>query len=643
MITAAQRAVYRKMLLEAGFAPLPLNGKRPVLDDWPSLVATGADIERWAPSAANTGFLTRLTPVLDVDLLDADAAEAVEGLVKDRFGDAGAVLVRVGRPPKRAIPFQTDRPFAKIVVNLIAPNGHEERIEFLADGQQCVTDGIHPDTHKPYRWLGGAPGAVKRGELPAIDEAEAQGLVDDAVELLIAEHGYRRKPEVLAPRPNGAPGGDTSAWGFLGNPIDHDALTAGAMTLLQAGMHDAAAVNFLRATVAGLQEVDEERRGRRLDEIPAMVRSARAKLGDGEAPRTPPPGKLTGSFTAASLEGLPVPPRVWHVPGLVPARTVTLLGGDGGVGKSILALQLAFATAAGLPWVGQLVRQGRSLHLSAEDDRDELHRRSDQVSTFYGTPLEKASALTLWSLADEDAVLVTGSPGQPLQATSRWEELKRFIELDRPALVVLDSLADVYGANENERSQVRQFVRMLRSLAIPAETAVLLLGHPSLTGLSSGSGLSGSTGWNNSVRSRMFMAAPQTEEGGTSEPNLRTLTLMKANYTQPGAELRLRWVAGAFDSEGGGMTSALDRHVAADRVDALFLLLLDANEAAGRVLSDSTGRNYAPHVFAQDPRAAGTSARGFESAMSRAFAAGKIRVVDTGRPSRPQRKIVRVR
>jgi RecA-family ATPase len=353
---------------------------------------------------------------------------------------------------------------------------------------------------------------------------------------------------------------------------------------------------------------------------------------------------LIGAFTAASLEGLLVPSRVWHVPDLVPARTVTLLGGDGGVGKSILALQLAFATAAGLPWIGQQVRQGRALHLSAEDDRDELHRRTDQISTFYGVALERAPGLTMWSLADEDALLVTGAPGQALQATPRWEELRRFVELDRPALVVFDSLADVYGANENERSQVRQFVRLLRGLAMPADTAMLLLGHPSLTGLATGSGLSGSTGWNNSVRSRMFMSAPVAEDGGASEPNLRTLAVKKANYTQAGAELRLRYVAGAFDCDelSGPAASGLDRQIAADRVDAQFLQLLDAFKAEGRTVSHLPGRNYGPTLFAADPRAHGTTMKGFQAAMNRQFVVGAIRVGTWGPKSRQISFIERV-
>ena len=48
---------------------------------------------------------------------------------------------------------------------------------------------------------------------------------------------------------------------------------------------------------------------------------------------------------AADLLSNPAPPREWHVADWFPARTVSMLMGDGGTGKSFLALQLAVATA----------------------------------------------------------------------------------------------------------------------------------------------------------------------------------------------------------------------------------------------------------------------------------------------------------
>jgi hypothetical protein len=82
---------FRLQLLKAGFSPLPLNGKRPVQENWQTRDCTNPhEIRLWSTmwhSAQNTGVLTRLTPALDIDITDPDAAEAIEQLVCDRFGE----------------------------------------------------------------------------------------------------------------------------------------------------------------------------------------------------------------------------------------------------------------------------------------------------------------------------------------------------------------------------------------------------------------------------------------------------------------------------------------------------------------------------------------------------------------------------
>jgi hypothetical protein len=99
------------------------------------------------------------------------------------------------------IPFRTDGPFKKIAVVFAARNGGgEERIEFLGDGQQFVAFGIHPETKQPYSWHGGEPGQIERADLPCIDEAAARELVEDVAELLVREHGYKRKDDATPPR-----------------------------------------------------------------------------------------------------------------------------------------------------------------------------------------------------------------------------------------------------------------------------------------------------------------------------------------------------------------------------------------------------------------------------------------------------------
>jgi hypothetical protein len=143
------------------------------------------------PDATNTGGLTARMPTFDIDLQDQEAAEAVENLVRDRFGEHGRVLIRFGKSPKRAIPFRTDTPFPKITRVVIRPDGVEERLEFLADGQQVVVHGTHPDTRQSYRWVHGDLLTVPRADLPLISAQDAQALINDAAELVIAEYGYR--------------------------------------------------------------------------------------------------------------------------------------------------------------------------------------------------------------------------------------------------------------------------------------------------------------------------------------------------------------------------------------------------------------------------------------------------------------------
>ena len=137
----------------------------------------------------NTGILTRETPVIDIDILDVNTAKALETLLRERFGDRGRVLRRIGRFPKRAFLFRTSKPFRKLVLTALPPGASDpamrQRVEVLGDGQQLVVDEIHPDTDRPYRWLDDvAPWTVARAKLPSLSEAEAKQPLRDAGKLL---------------------------------------------------------------------------------------------------------------------------------------------------------------------------------------------------------------------------------------------------------------------------------------------------------------------------------------------------------------------------------------------------------------------------------------------------------------------------
>ena len=97
----------RHALLRNGYSPLPVNGKKPPMLEWQHKIQTNAgEIDLWSttwPTATNTGILTKFTPAIDIDVMVPPAAEALEQLARETFGENGNILTRFGKAPKRAI------------------------------------------------------------------------------------------------------------------------------------------------------------------------------------------------------------------------------------------------------------------------------------------------------------------------------------------------------------------------------------------------------------------------------------------------------------------------------------------------------------------------------------------------------------
>lgn len=336
--------------------------------------------------------------------------------------------------------------------------------------------------------------------------------------------------------------------------------------------------------------------------------------------------------------GKPVPEREWIVRDWIPAKTITLLSGDGAVGKSTLALQLGTARALGRDWIGTLPTAGRTLYLSAEDDADELHRRLDAIRAHYGATFDDMADLSLIDLVGENAVLGEIQKTGIIHATAVFDAVVSIIEKTQADLVIIDALADAFAGDENNRSQARQFIGMLKRPARHYGCAFLCLAHPSLNGMNTGTGSSGSTAWNNSVRSRLYFEPAKANDGSEPDPDLRSLSVRKANYGPKGVPTALRWVAGAYVPEGG--TSSLDRMALKLKAETVFVDLLRQFNAQGQDVSAKPCSTYAPGVFARHPKSEGIGKALFAGAMQDLFDRQVIKIEVTGPPSRQRSRLV---
>ncbi len=360
------------------------------------------------------------------------------------------------------------------------------------------------------------------------------------------------------------------------------------------------------------------------------------KIADGAAPF----GQLS-TVSLAKFANRPAPARSWIVPNLIPDRNVTDLAGDGGMGKSLIALQLAVAMSSGTDWLGFVPEPGAVLYLSAEDEVDEIRRRAEVIVAAANGRIRftDLSDIYLSDLTTAPATELAAIEKSKIALTPLFDSFVETIVAVRPRLVILDTRTDAFAGSEIDRAQVRFFVRALRRTCFKHDTAVLMLSHPSLVGMSSGSGQSGSTGWGNSVRSRLYLERPKADDSSEPDPDLRILTIKKSNYSTTDRTIPLRWNDGVFCLDQFGL-SGLDRLAQEQAVEGRFMELLREFELQGRTVNPSGGTNYAPTKFAGADGKIGK--KQFQMAQERLFSAGKIRVEPFGPPSRNTKKIVEV-
>lgn len=231
----------------------------------------------------------------------------------------------------------------------------------------------------------------------------------------------------------------------------------------------------------------------------------------------------------------PPPQYVWR--GYIPRGVVTLLGAHGGTGKSTIALMLAVAVATGQPLFGIETEPERVLFVSLEDGAGLLRHRLKRICEVWGIDPEQLEGRLFLVDGVEHPELFTAEGKQEGSTTDTYNEVESLVQDIGAGLLIVDNASDAFGGDEIQRRAVRGFIRCLAKIARDNHAGCLLLSHvdkgTSRKTSQDTESYSGSTAWNNSVRSRLFMAR--------ADDGTLTLTQQKNNLGAMAARLKLHW------------------------------------------------------------------------------------------------------
>lgn len=330
------------------------------------------------------------------------------------------------------------------------------------------------------------------------------------------------------------------------------------------------------------------------------------------------------------LAGKEPPDRRWAVKGWLGFGHVTLLVGSGGIGKTLIAQQMASCLALGKPFIGDIDEPRRCLMWACEDDHDELWRRQVNIARWCNAGLDAfADRLVIVPRHGMNNALVSTEFGKITYSPLLAELEEQASDLDAE-VVILDNVGQLYGAGENDRHAVTAFLNALCG-ALPGR-ALLLLAHPSR---SSGSEFSGSSAWENVARTRLYLGAslPGEKPDPDAEPqdNVRYLARRKANYSQKDWR-RLTYADGALTPDDATPETGLIANIRAGNAEKAVLAAVAKLTSMGIGATDGTrSPNYLPKLMADYKMADGLNKRELAIAVRNMMVDGKLKRAELGR------------
>lgn len=212
-----------------------------------------------------------------------------------------------------------------------------------------------------------------------------------------------------------------------------------------------------------------------------------AHFGDVKVIEPPPQApqrtaRETGVYMGNAPDPANIMPRPWKVERLLMNGDVTVLGGMGAAGKSMLELVLAVHWSLGLDYGPFKLRVPgvplRSMIYNAEDDRGEQGRRLLAICAVYGFDyLKVRDGIAFMDDRAFDLCLASFVGGVPTIEQAAVQFVCDAAIQERVDVIIFDPLVNIHRCAENDNGQMRHVISVLRWIARQTNTAILTAHH----------------------------------------------------------------------------------------------------------------------------------------------------------------------
>ena len=233
----------------------------------------------------------------------------------------------------------------------------------------------------------------------------------------------------------------------------------------------------------------------------------------------------------------------WHMKGWLPEGELVILGGDGGAGKTLIAMDWAATlsnsgTDRGIFPDGTHAQYGSTLIWTCEDDwRRTLKPRLDATGANYRKIFFVGDVIEFSSRRSFD--FKRDLPGL----------IRQIEQIGDVKMLVIDTVMEVVSSGGSNAKKVRQDLMKLVEIALRYRITVIGIAHL-VKEVKKGDlvkSLAGSQAFSNLARHVLIAMRVNTQEQALDAPSVGVLTCAKSNLCKPGRgrlyEIHSAWVA----------------------------------------------------------------------------------------------------